>query len=92
MVPKTVGRGAFPPQSLPAVFGGERLCWYSTTVFPAKFFTPSFVLAGSPPRGGDVAVYVFTLNQPSLSTPFFSSSSVLVSISVVWPFQLYFMP
>ena len=30
-------------------------------------------------RGGDVAVYVFDINQPSLSTPFYS---VLVSVSV----------
>ena len=37
------------------------------------------VPAGSPLRGGDVAVYVFDINQPSLSTPFYS---VLVSISV----------
>ena len=34
---------------------------------------------GSPSRGGDVAVYVFDINQPSLSTPFYS---VLVSLSV----------
>ena len=34
---------------------------------------------GSPSRGGDVAVHVFDINQPSLSTPFYS---VLVSISV----------
>ena len=26
------------------------------------------VPAGSPPGGGDVAVYVFDINQPSLST------------------------
>ena len=32
----------------------------------------------SPSRGGDVAVYVFDVNQPSLPTPF---HSVLVSIS-----------
>ena len=38
------------------------------------------VPAGSPSRGGDVAVYVFDINQPSLPTPF--SYSVLVSISV----------
>ena len=35
--------------------------------------------AGSPSRGGDVAVYVFDVNQPSLPTP---SYSVPVSISV----------
>ena len=33
----------------------------------------------SPSRGGDVAVYVFKINQPSLPTPFYS---VLVSVSV----------
>ena len=36
------------------------------------------VPAGSPSRGGDVAVYVFEKKQPSLPTPFYS---VLVSIS-----------
>ena len=40
---------------------------------------PRSVPAGSPSRGGDVAVYVFDINQPSLPTPF---CSVLVSISV----------
>ena len=34
---------------------------------------------GSPSRGGDIMVYVFDINQPSLPTPF---NSVLVSISV----------
>ena len=34
---------------------------------------------GSRSRGGDVAVYVFEINQPSLPTPFYS---VLVSVSV----------
>ena len=37
------------------------------------------VPTGSPSRGGGVAVYVFDINQPSLSTPF---HSVLVSVSV----------
>ena len=39
----------------------------------------SFVPMGSPSRGGDVEVYVFDMNQPSLPTPFYS---VLVSVSV----------
>ena len=39
----------------------------------------SWVLAGSPSRGGDVAIYVSDINQPSLHTPFYS---VLVSVSV----------
>ena len=34
---------------------------------------------GSPSRGGDVTVYVYDRNQPSLPTAFYS---VLVSISV----------
>ena len=43
--------------------------------------TASFegVPAGSPSRGGDVAVYVFDINQPSLTTPVYS---VLESVSV----------
>ena len=36
---------------------------------------------GSPSRGGNVAVCVFDVNQPSLPTPFLKKS-VLVSISV----------
>ena len=37
------------------------------------------VPAGSPSRGGDVAAYVFDINQPSLPTPFYY---VLVTVSV----------
>ena len=37
------------------------------------------VLAGSPSRGGNVTVYVYDINQPSLPTPFYS---VLMSVSV----------
>ena len=37
------------------------------------------VPVGSPSRGGDVVVYVFDINQPSLPTSFYS---VLVSVSV----------
>ena len=37
------------------------------------------VLAGSPSRGGDAALRVKDINQPSLHTPFYS---VLMSISV----------
>ena len=40
---------------------------------------PVSVPVGSLSCGGDVAVYVFDINQPSLLTPFYS---VLVSISV----------
>ena len=48
---------------------------------PSKwvFVVVVVVPAGSPSRGGDVAVYVFNISQSSLPTPF---HSVLVSISV----------
>ena len=41
--------------------------------------TSFLVPTGSPSRGGDVAVYVFDINELSLPTPF---HSVLVSVSV----------
>ena len=40
------------------------------------------VPAGSPSRGGDVAIYVFDTNEPSLPTLFLFFYSVLVSVSV----------
>ena len=42
---------------------------------------------GSPLRGGDVAVYVFDINQPSLPTPFYFvlvSASVFMALSTVF--------
>ena len=45
------------------------------------------VPAGSPSRGGDLAVYVFDINQPSLPNPFYS---VLVSVSVVMALSIVF--
>ena len=45
------------------------------------------VPVGSPSRCGDVAVYVFDINQPSLPTPFYSvlvSSSVFMALSTVF--------
>ena len=45
------------------------------------------VPAGSPSRGGDVAVYVSDINQPSLPTPFYS---VLVSVSVLMALSTVF--
>ena len=44
----------------------------------------SNVPAGSPSRGGDVAVFVFDTNQPSLTTPFYS---VLVSMALSTAFH-----
>ena len=41
--------------------------------------------ASSPSCGGDVAVYVFDINQPSLPTPFYSVLvSVFVALSTVF--------
>ena len=51
-------------------------------LFSSVDSVPDFELwvpVGSPSRGGDVEVYVFDINQPSLPTPFYS---VLVSGSV----------
>ena len=47
----------------------------------------SGVPMGSPSCGGDVAVYVKDINQPSLRTPFYS---VLVSISVIMALSTVF--
>ena len=47
-------------------------------------FADECVLVGSPSRGGDVVIYVFDINQPSLPTPFYS---ILVSLSALWSFQ-----
>ena len=72
------------------------LCRYRASKTPsfclrflcARYSLPlQLVLAGSPSRSGDVMVDVKDVNQPSLPTPF---HSVPVSISVLWPFQLYF--
>ena len=45
------------------------------------------VHAGSPSRGGDVAVYVFDTNQPSFPSPFYS---VLVSVFVFMALSIVF--
>ena len=45
---------------------------------------------GSPSRDGDVVVYVFDINQPSLPTPFLIL--FLCLFPSLWPFQLYFIP
>ena len=47
------------------------------------------VPAGSPLRGGDVAVYVPHINQPSLPTAFFYSG--LVSVSVFMALSTVFL-
>ena len=47
--------------------------------------------SGSSSRGGDVAVYVFEINQPRWSTPFFSFLFLSLFLSL-WPFRLYFIP
>ena len=49
----------------------------------------ALVPAGSPSRGGDVAVYVFDMDQPSLPTLFVLFLCLFLSL---WPFQLHFIP
>ena len=67
------------------VRGGVALHPSSGSNHSHLFYAP----AGSPSCGGDVAVYVFDINQPSLPTPF---HFVLVSASVLMAFELYFIP
>ena len=47
------------------------------------------VPTGSPSRGGDVAIDVFNMNQPSLPTPFILF--LCLFLLSLWPFQLYFI-
>ena len=64
------------------------LCPLSLTTVPLE--TGHFVRwvpTGSPSRGGDVAVYVFDINQPSLPFPFYS---VLVSIAILMALSTVF--
>ena len=46
------------------------------------------VPAGSPLRGGDVAVYVLDINHPSWPILFILFLCLFLS---VWPFQLYYI-
>ena len=55
------------------------MCTSSFSWYTLCYSSFSWVPTGSPSRGGDVAVYVFDINQPSLPTPFYSA---LVSVSV----------
>ena len=60
-----------------------------------EFMYPLYTLmpipAGSPSRDGDVAVYIFDINQPNLPTPFFFFFfAALVSISVFMAFSTVF--
>ena len=64
-----LSRPVLPVSSLP---------FWSFHLYRYLFMKVSF-LTGLPSRGGDVAVYVFDINQPSFPAPF---HSVLVSISV----------
>ena len=56
------------------------------TFFPGNLVT---VTTGSPSRGGDVTVYVYDTNQPSLPTPLILFLCLFLSLQ---PFQLYFIP
>ena len=61
--------------------GCEVICGAPTTL--------AVVPAGSPSRGGNVAVYVFDINQPSLLTPFYSAL-VYISAFMALSSVLYF--
>ena len=58
----------------------------------ADYFDSASVPAGSPSRGGDVAVYIFDINQPSLPTPCYSvlaSVSVFMALSTVFHSMIF---
>ena len=64
----------------------------SCTPSPRGYSVPvsiSVVMALSMVRGGDVAVYVYDMNQPSLPTALLLFLCLFLSL---WPFQLYFIP
>ena len=84
---------SFPSGSL---IGRLEQCWQSVVGSLFDVVSQPFVVSllsflpvptVSPSRGWDVAVYVFDINQPSLSTPF---NSVLVSVSVHMPLSTVF--
>ena len=90
MTKRSSASGLSPTLPLDSGMPSHR-CWENPSLFQlfagnSVVFKPviapssisSTVPAGSPSRGGDVAVYVFDINQPSLPTPFYS---VLVSFS-----------
>ena len=55
-----------------------------------SFFCPP----GSPSRGGDVAVYVYDMNQPNLPSPFLIFFLLILFLCLflyLRPFQLYFI-
>ena len=61
--------------------------WAHSCVFVTLFPTTVEVPMGSPSLGGDVAVFIFEINQPSLPTPLHSalvSVSVLMALSTVF--------
>ena len=71
---------------------GHNVSWpvYSILLCPilSELFTfIQFAPVGSPSHGGDVAVNVFHIYQPSLPTPFYT---VLLSISVFVAFSTVF--
>ena len=74
-------------------FSREKMIELGVEALP--FSTAAFIKVptGSPSRGGDVAVCVFDMNQPSLPTPFWSalvSVSVLMALSTVFHIILFF--
>ena len=54
---------------------------YARKEYNLHISASNWVRAGSPPRGGDIVVYVFDINHPSLSIPFYS---VLEALSTVF--------
>ena len=70
------------PTHLPAYVRGEL-----NAVYILNYLYLEQVPTGTPSRGGEVAVFVFDINQPSLPTAFYTvlaSISVLMALSTVF--------
>ena len=81
---KRKGKNALARNSLQEMNYCVVCCIYDLTV---DKFCSSRVLAGSPSRGGDVAVYVSDINQQSFPTSYHSvlvSRSVFMALSTVF--------
>ena len=79
-----LSRSSTPLDTFFFLFAMVGVCICRHTVIHSKcrenlHLSPSLVPKSSPSRGGDVAVYVFSINKSSLLTPFYS---VRVSVSV----------
>ena len=53
---------------------------YARKEYTLQISASNWIRAGSPPRSGDIVVYVFDINHPSLSIPFYSVLEALSNV------------